>query len=185
MDAVKPADSRFGHFKQLDGWRGVSIILVLIGHAIGFSDNVPPVLHPLGELAELGVTCFFVLSGFLITGLLCDEESVTGRFSLKEFYIRRTLRIMPAYYVMLLITACLALLKLVVDVPWYTFGICALYLRDFVGRGETLGHTWSLSLEEQFYLIWPFCLRAIPQERRIPIAFTGCILVEIWRPLPS
>ncbi len=142
---------------------------------------MPQFLFAFRELAGLGVTCFFILSGFLITGLLCDEEAVTGGISLKEFYIRRTLRIMPAYYVMLLVTFCLALLKLVTDVPWYTFAICAIYLRDFAGRGMSLGHTWSLSLEEQFYLVWPFTLRKIPQPKRIPVALAVCLSVTIWR----
>lgn len=175
----KPAP--LGHLKQLDGWRGLSIIFVLIGHTCYLPDAVPAPLHMLRELGELGVTWFFILSGFLITSLLCNEETATGGISLKSFYLRRTFRIMPAYYVMVAITATLALAGLVTDVPWHTFVVCIFYLKDFAGRGGTVGHTWSLALEEQFYLVWPFCLTRIPESKRIKAALAGCILIAVWR----
>jgi peptidoglycan/LPS O-acetylase OafA/YrhL len=172
---------QFSHFKQLDGWRGVSIILVLIGHLASYSLCLPTPLSQIGEFATLGVLCFFILSGFLITGLLCEEERKNGHISLRLFYIRRILRIIPAYYLLLFISAALIALGLVTDVPWYSLASCFAFLRDLVGQGLTLGHLWSLALEEQFYLVWPVVLSTLPKKYRVTVAFLLCILVPIWR----
>ena len=159
------AASRFEHFKQLDGLRGVSIILVLIGHIAPLSWTFNQVTLALGQLGSLGVLLFFVLSGFLITGLLLDEENVDGKICLPKFYMRRVLRIMPAYYLMLGSVIVLMMLSLITDVPWYAIPINAFYLSDFAGRGLSLGHTWSLSVEEQFYLLWPWFLSRTTKHR--------------------
>jgi peptidoglycan/LPS O-acetylase OafA/YrhL len=176
--------SQFHHFKQLDGWRGLSIILVLAGHLAGSSGLVPPPFNN-PSLAVLGVTCFFVLSGFLITGLLCDEKASTGTISLSQFYIRRVLRIVPAYYLFLFAIFILSNVHLITDVPTHEFAICLLYLRDFAGRSTTLKHTWSLSLEEQFYIIWPMLVQRWNKDRAILAAFSVCIIVPIWRAIAT
>ncbi len=171
----------FRHFPQLDGWRGISIILVLIGHILAYAIYLPAPLDTMDEFASLGVLCFFILSGFLITGLLLNEKTLTGTISLTRFYCRRALRIIPAYYFMIAVIAILASAKIVTDVSWHTIVICLLFLRDIGGRGVTLGHTWSLALEEQFYLIWPFVLGKLPVKYRTLIVLSLCIILAAWR----
>jgi peptidoglycan/LPS O-acetylase OafA/YrhL len=173
--------SRFRHFPQLDGWRGISIILVLIGHTLAYSLCLPAPFNRIDEFATLGVLCFFILSGFLITGLLLEEEKVSSTISLTRFYCRRVLRIIPAYYLFIAAVALLMLANLVTDVPWFTVAICLLFLRDLAGRSITLGHTWSLSLEEQFYLIWPFLLSKLPGNKRITSVLGVCLAIATWR----
>jgi len=121
----------------------------------------------------LGVDIFFVLSGFLITSILADEWARTGRISLRNFYMRRALRLLPAL-VVLVVACCLATLVIArlywppqVFVPVlfgivYASVVALFYIANWVViSGQTLwilNHTWSLSIEEQFYLLWPLCL---------------------------
>src|SRR5205807_9098473 len=92
-----PAPRLSGRIASLDGLRAVSILLVLLGHA-AMSDGAPHILSPLSHIGNIGVRFFFVISGFLITTLLLKEQAKTGTISLKQFYLRRTLRIFPAAY---------------------------------------------------------------------------------------
>src|SRR5690242_4601723 len=86
------------HIPSLDGLRAVSILFVLIGHMENTRNFPLHVSAVLGDIANLGVRVFFVISGFLITTLLLKEFDRTGRISLSNFYLRRTLRIFPAFY---------------------------------------------------------------------------------------
>jgi peptidoglycan/LPS O-acetylase OafA/YrhL len=106
-------------------------------------------------LGEFGVQVFFVLSGYLITALLLREEHATGSVDRVAFMVRRSLRLMPALFAFIAVLAVLKLRHLVTDEPWYSFVAGLLYLRNIFGQGHTLGHLWTLSLEEQFYLLWP------------------------------
>ena len=132
----------------LDGIRGIAILLVVASH-FGLG----------GTGGMVGVTLFFVLSGFLITYLLLDEREQTGRIDLKSFYGRRALRLLPALGFYLVGMAMLIwLLRLAIPI-WDTTWPTALYLANYV---QVLGgdlfanrHTWSLAVEEHFYLIWP------------------------------
>src|SRR5579884_2593834 len=163
---------RFGYYPQLDGMRGLSILLVLIGHAY---------LQQLSRLGALGVMFFFVLSGFLITGLLCEESSTTGTVSLERFYTRRALRILPAFVVLVAVTSALIASGLITDVPWYTVAVSCLYLNDVFGTGQSLGHLWSLSLEEQFYLVWPLLMRTFSRRRMLPVACIAAAAIIMFR----
>lgn len=128
--------------------------------------------------ASLGVRTFFVLSGFLITTILLKEKERTGSISLKQFYYRRSLRIVPAYYVFLL---CVFLLS--------AFGVIALERSDYFytltytfnlkGLQPTwwVGHTWSLAIEEQFYLLWPLIVALFRKETLLRIA-SLCVVVS-------
>jgi peptidoglycan/LPS O-acetylase OafA/YrhL len=123
----------------------------------------------------LGVDIFFVLSGFLITTLLMDECTRTGRISLGKFYARRALRLLPALVV--LVVACDIAVMVIARLYWpevfgpvmlgmiYASVAALLYMANWVVVSVQtlwiLGHTWSLSIEEQFYLIWPLCLLAL------------------------
>lgn len=110
-------------------------------------------------LGQQGVDVFFVISGFLITYLLLKELNLTGRISLKRFYLRRFFRIFPAFYVFLLVLGLLALAGMI-SLDTHSYICAATYTYNYcrVSFGWLLGHCWSLSLEEQFYLLWPPCL---------------------------
>jgi peptidoglycan/LPS O-acetylase OafA/YrhL len=141
---------------SLDGLRALAVISVIFFH-ISLFDRFAW-LEPFRNGA-LGVTCFFVISGFLITKLLVDERGQNGSIDLKRFYLRRAFRIFPPFYLYLLVIAILGLLHYV-HVDLKSFILSAAYLRDYLPHPTipVLEHIWSLSLEEQFYLIWPVCL---------------------------
>lgn len=135
---------------SLDGLRTVSIFLVIIGHFVYVLG-----LGEFGNLGVLGVRVFFVISGFLITGLLLKELEKTGKINLLQFYFRRTLRIFPPYYFYLLIIFIAALLGFL-SIPLISFISPLTYTSNYFNPANWyLGHAWSLSVEEQFYLIVP------------------------------
>lgn len=114
---------------------------------------------PITEHGFLGVDLFFILSGFLITSLLLDEHSRNGTISLKHFYARRALRIFPLYFLVLGLVTAVALLRLpasekaaifLSELPYHLS-----YTSNWVHLDTLMSITWSLSAEEQFYLIWP------------------------------
>ena len=110
-------------------------------------------VRELGErMGEMGVLLFFVLSGYLITGLLAAEYQKTGGLDLRTFYIRRAFRLLPPLYLFLFVVAALEWLHIVRDVPFRDFAAAVLYVRNIFGSSQSLAHLWSLSLEEQFYL---------------------------------
>jgi peptidoglycan/LPS O-acetylase OafA/YrhL len=125
------------------------------------------VVHYLGPL---GVELFFGLSGFLITYLLVQEYSATGGISLKKFYLRRGFRILPALFLFLAVVVGLNLAG-VVQVPWSSIATSALFVQNYNFHGTSaddsryVGHLWSLSAEEQFYLLWPFALAWLGPKR--------------------
>jgi len=142
------------HFPGLDGLRAVAIVGVVWHH------SARPDFLPMFTRGFAGVDLFFVLSGFLITTLLIREKAKHGKISLRNFWARRFLRLMPAYYGLLLAMLGAYLIfkpndpdttRLVEGFPVY-----ALYLSNWWHPGaNNLGITWSLATEEQFYLIWP------------------------------
>jgi peptidoglycan/LPS O-acetylase OafA/YrhL len=136
---------------SLYGIRGVAAMAVVLSHI-----GIP------ASNATFAVICFFVLSGFLITHLLLIELAKTDDISLRRFYMRRALRIFPAFYGY---AACYIVGRLVVKLPidWPALVSCLTYTSNyfFALSGHsmvTMVHTWSLSVEEQFYLLWPFLL---------------------------
>jgi peptidoglycan/LPS O-acetylase OafA/YrhL len=164
---------------SLNGLRAISILAVIGGHlaATGGLPLNTRILTILERLPHLGVRVFFVLSGFLITTLILEERSKTGRFSLSKFYARRAWRIIPAAYALLL---CLAIANLfhLVDIPWLDYLRSITYTVNYGPVPEwRVGHLWSLSVEEQFYLIWPFLLFFLPVRFCSYIA-VGFILVS-------
>lgn len=133
----------------LDGVRAIAVIIVIAFHT--WPDAVPG--------GGFGVQIFFVLSGFLITSLLLQEFTANGRIDLPRFYLRRVLRLFPALYVVLFVTAVVYLIIAPKWVGLKTIAGTGLYLGNwFRAFGQwlgPLGHTWSLATEEQFYLLWP------------------------------
>jgi peptidoglycan/LPS O-acetylase OafA/YrhL len=173
---------------SLDGVRALSIGLVLVGHTVPYSAR-----HLTGDLANLGVRCFFVLSGFLITTLLLQEFEDSGSISLRNFYARRTLRIFPASYAFLLIIFVLEKLSVVPDVSASSWIHALTYTTDYAHTGTldwTLGHLWSLAVEEQFYLIWPLAIALLRPRKALLAAAMVVLFVPLvrwttWRFFPE
>ncbi len=171
---IKTVDNRIS---AIDGLRALAISLVFLYH-------LGPKYLPGGFV---GVDVFFAISGFLITSLLAREFSQTGKISLKQFYARRILRIWPALTVLLIVAAIASLYFPISDLDLALAALSGMnWARAFEWptRGY-LGHTWSLSIEEQFYLIWPLLilvLLRIGKLRLVTIFATVSIVAcLIWR----
>ncbi len=159
---------------SLDGMRAISILLVIAGHSTPHLARWIKIPTPTFILfAHTGVSVFFVISGFLITSLLLKELHATGTIGLKRFYLRRAFRIFPAFYLYLSIVFVLALAG-VFQVPLRAFFFAATYSSNYYfgpgGAFVGLQHLWSLSVEEQFYLLWPAVLLLLGKRRAIYFA---------------
>ncbi len=167
--------AKIDHLPSLDGLRAISITLVLVGHMSGTRGG-PRVDLGIGDYSHLGVVVFFVISGFLITRLMMRERAKNGQVSLKRFYARRTLRLFPASYAYIAVVCLLALVG-VVHLHARDIWCAVTYTVNFLpGRAKAIGHLWSLSIEEQFYLIWP-CTFVLLGPRRAGWIATGAILL--------
>lgn len=161
------------HIPALDGLRAVAVFLVIVSH---FGFVMVPGAH--------GVMIFFVLSGFLITWLLLKENERHGTISLIGFYQRRTLRIFPAFYfysfilVALLVGTGRAVLW---PHAWSAFFYLSNYYSAINGDPNNgFSHTWSLAIEEQFYLLWPFVFLMLRGNLRKMTAFLVGIIAAVW-----
>jgi peptidoglycan/LPS O-acetylase OafA/YrhL len=176
-----PAGKQFsnGRIPSLDGMRGICILLVLAAHTVGASSVTS--LYFLGRLASIGLVVFFVLSGFLITTVLMREQSQSGSISLKNFYIRRFLRIFPVAYLYIAVIALLSFLGLLGLRPHdLTFAVS--YLMDFHhDRSWYLGHLWYLTVEEQFYLLWPTTVVIFGLRRTFFLALASLLVLPFVR----
>ena len=162
-----------GYIPQFDGLRGVAVLSVLIGHS-GFLEALP---HAgMLEYTRFGVDLFFVLSGFLITGILLDSKGSEHYF--RNFYVRRALRNWPLYYIILFLAFVLTpivapSMKSEAGVwPAFFFYVqnIALVHRDTYPFG--LGATWSLAVEEQFYLTWPLLVFLLKRRTLAIVSFS-------------
>jgi peptidoglycan/LPS O-acetylase OafA/YrhL len=155
---------------------------VLAGHLNGTRNfGSFPINAWLGDVAHLGVVVFFVISGFLITSLLIKEQSRRGSVSLKLFYARRALRIFPASFALIGVVAALSAAGLI-TLHRYDILHALTYTVNFSPeRSWWLGHLWSLSVEEQFYLLWPFAFAALGARKSLSVALLGIALGPIAR----
>ena len=163
--------------KSLDGLRAVSILAV-VGHHGGW---------PGFAAGARGVDLFFVISGFLITTLLLEEKRQQGKASLSRFYARRALRIFPAFYAFLAGYALLCLvvfrdllpdlLPSLISSGTYTSNVAM----GWYGRIPLTPHTWSLAMEEQFYLVVPWLINALPARRATALLGTTMAATAVWR----
>ena len=179
-ETVVPESRKTPFYPALDGLRAIAVGLVFLVHFL-------PAWFPLGWV---GVQIFFVLSGFLITGILFDTHSDRHRF--RNFYARRSLRIFPLYYGVL---GALGIVVLITRGAFPPNGwMWAVYVENFwwltvpatasdaVIAGAThhiaaIGHLWSLAIEEQFYLLWPLVVFWIKDRRRLmQVCLAGIIL---------
>lgn len=156
---------------SLDGLRAIFVLFVILGHS-GW-----------GAPSGLGVTGFFVLSGFLITYLLLKENDAKGEVSIKKFYIRRSLRIFPAYYAFLLFSFSLDYYKndyWSVDQAFSAITYVMNYYNAINGHPvSSIAHSWSLAVEEQFYLLWPFVFLFFARSKLMLFSLLASIVA--WR----
>lgn len=172
---------------ELDTLRGVAVLLVLFFHGFYFATLADRFHGPVRwfvlatDTGWMGVNLFFVLSGFLITGILLDSAHETGYY--RRFYVRRALRILPAYYGFLLLLFVIVHLGLVNrQTSWQFLGFSLVYLSNvsiLFGVPSQYGALWSLSVEEHFYLLWPAAVRNV--SRRF-LVWT-CALIIVVCPL--
>lgn len=171
------------HLPSLDGLRAVSIALVLIAHG---ADAVGSQSDFAGYLGQLGVSTFLVISGALITWLLICERDETGSVSLRNFYIRRALRILPAFWFFGLTVIALKWMH-VLSIGTMDILRAFTFTHNYPPAGHgpyyawAMAHTWSLSLEEQFYVLWPglFCL--LSKKKAFYVTLTTAISGPILR----
>ena len=172
--------------------RGLAVLIVFLFHYAGGAQSQNLLVRTVGSLVELGwsgVTLFFVLSGYLISGILWSSRGRTGWW--RRFLVRRCLRLFPLYYFAL----ALLLLSLwwngTFQTGWNRLLIFALYLQNCFSdvpvdriTGLRFFHFWSLSVEEQFYLLWPFVLIRMPTLRRARqmclFTIVGSMLLRAW-----
>ncbi|MFT4135450.1 MAG: acyltransferase [Microbacterium sp.] len=171
------ADEAFREFKgarrfpALDGLRALSILMVLTVHMHD------PFMWDFFN-GSFGVTMFFCISGFLITTLLLREEDANGRVSLRGFYIRRVFRILPLYLLALVLATVLVLgfgLGSGGDTFLQRLPLLATFNGEFAGSG-TFSHSWSLGIEEKFYILWPLLAFGVPFVRSHIGAVLGVLL---------
>lgn len=178
-----------GRIPSLDGLRAIAILAVVIGHGSYCLSALPPLLLTFAGNGQLGVSIFFVLSGFLIFNLSAREFQKTGTFDWKLFYYRRVLRIFPCFYLfiaVILILKCLGALNLTGQMIFgaATFSLNYLHLWYHWGSGSdyfVIGHYWTLALEEQFYLTWPLLMLLFVRRNLLPVLVTIMILAPFLR----
>lgn len=165
-----------GYMPQLDSLRAIAVFFVLLEHWL----NEIPLLK-LFPFGMSGVTLFFVLSGFLITQILLKSRDLSEQknqnriHSAKQFYIRRTLRIFPVYYLTILILYIFNVQNIRDKILWFLFYASNIYFFKINNWDGNLSHLWTLAVEEQFYIIWPFIILFIPKKYLIN-AILGIIL---------
>ena len=176
------------YYPFLDGFRGLAVLWVILHHANSHLNwellpEIPfQTFKKLAYVGFLGVDVFFVISGFLITGLLIEDFN-KGKIRLKRFYLRRAFKIIPQYFFILFIG-----LGLTASIPVYraelhnTFWILSqfVFLQNYCSALTILAHTWSLAIEEHFYLFYPLALKAICKffprpETRYKILLSVCL----------
>lgn len=172
------------YYKQLDALRFFSVLSVMIGHWISWdSDNYFVKTFHWGN----GVIFFFVLSGFLITEILYNQKQQINlgnlKFfeSLKNFFIRRTLRIFPIYYLLIFFLFYINYKNTREIFPYlvsYTSNILEAKTNNYVGD---FNHFWSLAVEEQFYILWPFCIFLTPNKHLLKFILSTIIFSLLSR----
>jgi peptidoglycan/LPS O-acetylase OafA/YrhL len=179
--------SEQNHIPALDGVRGLAVLFVFLLHYGGGAQSSNVVLGTVGKAFKLGwsgVTLFFVLSGFLITGILWRSFGTEHWW--RAFYTRRCLRIFPLYYFALLLVLSAGFVLHKAGQFGAPLGICALYLQGFPTHVDltgvspfSVGHFWSLAVEEHFYLFWPFLLVMMPTARAARYLCVGVMAVSL------
>jgi len=177
-----PEKAQFGHIPGLDGLRALSVLIVIIAH-MGFEHLIP---------GGFGVTVFFFISGFLITRLLLAEALKKGGIKLGKFYMRRAIRLYPALFFMVYISACLYLIMGYGRPALMEVAAAVGYFTNFYQVSERVAgtlpfmpwtHLWSLAVEEHFYLGFPLLVIFFRNNfRHLALALVGIIgAAALWR----
>jgi len=175
---------------ELDSLRGIAILLVLFFHGFGFQFGTAPLprLAHLFVIATMpgwiGVNLFFVLSGFLITGILIESRNKTNYY--RNFYLRRALRILPAYYALLLLLWVSRRSGWLDhrEISWQFIALSSIYLSNITNLlGVPLQYAalWTLAVEEHFYLLWPAVVRSLSQKALAFCALAIVLLCPLLR----
>jgi peptidoglycan/LPS O-acetylase OafA/YrhL len=173
---------------ELDGLRFYAFLGVFVVHTlpsnVGFYRSLhlplPWLWGPIAKSGAAGVDLFFALSAFLITSLLLRERQQTGAISLRQFYIRRILRIWPLYFVVVTLGIVFAHTMPNQSLPWYYIAGYLLFVANWVNAVFGAPHSicsplWTVSIEEQFYLVWPALMKML--DRRGMIVAAGATLL--------
>ncbi|HJV66012.1 MAG TPA: acyltransferase [Geomonas sp.] len=179
--------------KQLDALRAIAVIGVVYQHFV-WRRSPLPFFRDTINWGGIGVDLFFVLSGFLITKILLTSKDKVDRCeetlleSAKRFYIRRTLRIFPIYYLTLITSAMLSVASSRDAFFWNLAYLSNIYVALQGKWPPLIGHLWSLSVEEQFYLLWPWLILLVPRKHLLkflicviltgPLYRAGCFIVD-------
>jgi len=159
---------------QLDGLRAVAVVSVMAFHFIPWVDRYAP-------LGTMGVRLFFVLSGFLITGILLSWRGQPLAVATEVFYARRALRIFPLFYFVLVAAAVINIGPVRDTFAWHAAYLSNFY---FYFRGDwhgSVSHLWSLAVEEQFYLVWPWLILCAPARWLRPVIVTMVVVAPLSR----
>jgi peptidoglycan/LPS O-acetylase OafA/YrhL len=178
----KKAETAGGYMPQLDALRAIAVILVIISHWF----SLEHFFNRYSANGILGVTLFFVLSGFLITGILLKSKTIIEnggavKKAFTTFYIRRSLRIFPVYYLLLLILVVINSSAIRESFWWHFFYGSNFFFwikGEFTGQ---LSHFWSLAVEEQFYLVWPAVILFVKRKYIPHVLFTGIAGAILFR----
>ena len=173
VEALEDHKYHLGYQPALDGLRAIAVLMVIGVHYE----------FPTFQYGYLGVDIFFVLSGFLITTILCQEWLRSKKISLKNFYVRRIARLYPALIVVIIVFfPFIPYLYILSSLFYFTNWVMALHVIPIFGP---MGHTWSLSLEEQYYLVWPifliFLFRHLPSKKMFLVPLALALLSAAWR----
>lgn len=168
---------RLSYHPELDGLRCLAVCLVLVSHLpaianVAMWDGVK-LLGSAMRAGYLGVDIFFVLSGFLITRILLMDRGKQTFDVIRLFYIKRFLRIFPIFY--LTVIYCWLFLSVPISETLANLFYISNYYYSVVDRASPLRHTWSLSVEEQFYLFWPFLVLLVPLARLNAVIIFGTL----------
>ena len=188
MEKLKgsPASGKASYFQNLDGLRAIAAFCVIFAHLAYwfkypdnyFFDTLTFLMSFGGNLGRIGVICFFVLSGFLITYLMFTEETREGKLNVIYFYIRRILRIWPLYFLTLFIGFIVYPLILKAgghphheNASWLMYAVFAAnfdHIWNYFPTSNMLGVQWSVAVEEQFYLVWPLLFVLLNKKKIFP-----------------
>ncbi len=191
--AVAHTQRRF-YQPELDGLRFYAFLGVFICHTLPvdgafyrrFHLPVPWLWGAIAKSGAAGVDLFFALSAFLITSILLREREETGGISLRRFYLRRILRIWPLYFLLIAVGVVLAHTMAKQSLPWYYVAGYLLFVGNWVhavfGRPQSIcSPLWTVSIEEQFYLIWPLLMKMLRRRGMIVAAIVTFLLATVCR----
>jgi len=162
--------------RQLDSLRAFAVLAVLVHHFLPVGRLIPEGFITLGLL---GVRFFFTLSGFLITGILLRDRNI------QNFYLRRAIRIFPAYYLCLLIVIVLGVGDVRQYYLWHISYLSNVLFTFYKGLQPHTGHFWSLAVEEQFYLVWPWLVLKTQARHAWKVSVAAILLTLVYKTVLS